>query len=303
MGSGLFVASLEVSPLFVLSCFVRFSLQFLSSFPLAVQEIASVIFSWLNFLPHLFGFLTLRSLSKHPHPQSSSSSSSTSVFFSTASPDSATSASSSSSHSTHPSFDDSPQRAMLSVLADCCKPLSRCCRACLSCCRSCRSRLCMRRLLRWEDRRIEWICVAFLVPASSLSHIYLSPCLSAFLACVVFSSDAADITWSPMRGCWIAYGLISMLVWIFSAAFHTRDVWITEKLDWFSAYVLNENCVVCRFLVFILCLLFLCVCSGFSIFFYCFASLVHVTHIRPPWVRDPCAFSYSVRLFFFRVFS
>jgi len=41
---------------------------------------------------------------------------------------------------------------------------------------------------------------------------------------------------APMRNVWILYGLVSINAWICSTIFHSRDVTITEKLDYFSAF-------------------------------------------------------------------
>ena len=41
---------------------------------------------------------------------------------------------------------------------------------------------------------------------------------------------------SPMRNVWTLYGLVSINAWICSTVFHSRDVTITEKLDYFSAF-------------------------------------------------------------------
>ena len=41
---------------------------------------------------------------------------------------------------------------------------------------------------------------------------------------------------APMRNVWTLYGLVSINAWICSTIFHSRDVTITEKLDYFSAF-------------------------------------------------------------------
>jgi len=41
---------------------------------------------------------------------------------------------------------------------------------------------------------------------------------------------------APMRNVWIIYGFVSINAWIFSTIFHSRDVPLTEKLDYFSAF-------------------------------------------------------------------
>ena len=41
---------------------------------------------------------------------------------------------------------------------------------------------------------------------------------------------------APMRNVWILYGLVSINAWICSTIFHSRDVILTEKLDYFSAF-------------------------------------------------------------------
>ena len=41
---------------------------------------------------------------------------------------------------------------------------------------------------------------------------------------------------APMRNVWIMYGLVSINAWICSTIFHSRDVSLTEKLDYFSAF-------------------------------------------------------------------
>ncbi len=41
---------------------------------------------------------------------------------------------------------------------------------------------------------------------------------------------------APMRNVWILYGLVSINAWICSTVFHSRDVALTEKLDYFSAF-------------------------------------------------------------------
>jgi len=51
---------------------------------------------------------------------------------------------------------------------------------------------------------------------------------------------------APMKNVWIIYGLVSINAWIFSTIFHSRDVPLTEKLDYFSAF----SIVVYMFLTF-----------------------------------------------------
>lgn len=53
---------------------------------------------------------------------------------------------------------------------------------------------------------------------------------------------------APMRNVWILYGLVSINAWICSTIFHSRDVTLTEKLDYFSAF----SIVVYSLLAFVL---------------------------------------------------
>ena len=43
---------------------------------------------------------------------------------------------------------------------------------------------------------------------------------------------------TPMYRTWIGYGVLSINTWVWSTAFHTRDTWLTEKLDYLCALLL-----------------------------------------------------------------
>jgi hypothetical protein len=53
---------------------------------------------------------------------------------------------------------------------------------------------------------------------------------------------------APMKTVWTLYGLVSINAWICSTIFHSRDIALTEKLDYFSAF----SIVVYGLLAFIL---------------------------------------------------
>ena len=39
-----------------------------------------------------------------------------------------------------------------------------------------------------------------------------------------------------MYSVWIGYGIVSLNAWLWSTIFHSRDVDLTEKMDYFSAF-------------------------------------------------------------------
>ena len=44
---------------------------------------------------------------------------------------------------------------------------------------------------------------------------------------------------APLRNWWLAFSLLSIVCWIFSTIFHTRDTYLTERLDYAGGMVVN----------------------------------------------------------------
>ena len=59
----------------------------------------------------------------------------------------------------------------------------------------------------------------------------------------------------PLKWLWRVYALVNINTWVWSAVFHARDIYLTEKLDYFSAF--------------------------FTILTSWFISFVRIVHVRP----------------------